>query len=126
MGHKPDRKARARRAAKAKITGRERGKRPLPEMWQGAKVVRGEGMNSDKLDTLLEREALDTFHAMEPMYLVVEDNALEDLDDSTQIAGFRNEEIAITVAKARSHGNVNHRVLKVVEQTLVIATMNDL
>lgn len=121
-------RAQRQAADQRRIIEREAQKEPLPLTFQGAKVVRGEGMRSDDLDQLLEREALDNFSHRrgEPLFLVVEDKALEDLDDSTQISGFADEQVAITVAKARSCGNVDHRVLKVVEQTLVVATMNRL
>ena len=41
-------------------------------------------------------------------------------DESCEIRAFRR------FAQAMSHGNVDHRVLRVVAQTLVVATENDL
>lgn len=98
----------------------------LPKKFQGAEVVRGEGMNSDKLDTFVERRAMDGFNATKDMWLVIEDKALEDVDDSVEVKGFDNKAEAVRYAQARSKGNVDHRVLRVTEQILVIATMNDL
>ena len=101
-------------------------KKDLPKTFRGAEVVRGEGMNSDKLDTFVERKAMDGFDATKDMWIVIEDKALEDVDDSVEVKGFSNKAEAIRFAQARAHGNVDHRVLRVTEQVLVIATMNEL
>ena len=98
----------------------------LPEKFRGAAVVRGAGMNSDKLDAFVERRALDQFDAGRDMWIVVEDRALEDLDDSAEVKGFANKDHALVYAQARANGNVDHRVLRVTEQVLVVATMNEL
>lgn len=96
-------------------------------MWQGANVLRGEPLpKGTDLDDFLETHALDTLSGIPEVFLVVEDKAFEDIDDSTQIFAFTDAKIALTVAKARSCGNVDHRVLRCVEQTLVVATDNDL
>jgi hypothetical protein len=98
----------------------------LPKKFQGAAVVRGLGMKSADLDKFTEREALDQFDATRDMWIVVENGALEDLDNSTQIKGFLTEKDAIRYARAMSNGNVDHRVLRVTAQTLVVATDNAL
>lgn len=98
----------------------------LPKKFQGAEVVRGEGMNADELDRFLDRWAMDGFDATADMWLVIENNALEDIDDSVEVKGFDNKAEAVRFAQARSKGNVDHRVLRVTEQVLVVATDNDL
>ena len=98
----------------------------LPEKFRGPAVVRGAGMNSKKLDAFIERNALDQFDAVHDMWIVVEDRALEDLDDSVEVKGFATKDDALVYAQARAHGNVDHRVLRVTEQVLVVATMNEL
>ena len=100
--------------------------KPLPKTYRGAAVVRGAGMNSDKLDTFVERHALDQFDAARDMWIVVEDRALEDLDDSVEVKGFATKDDALVYAQARANGNVDHRVLRVTDQVLVVATMNEL
>jgi hypothetical protein len=101
-------------------------KKDLPKTFRGAEVVRGEGMNADKLDTFVEQSAMDGFNAMKDMWIVIEDKALEDVEDSVEVKGFDNKVEAVRFAQARANGNVDHRVLRVVEQVLVVATMNDL
>ena len=98
----------------------------LPKKFRGAEVVRGLGMNADKLETFLERRAMDGFEATSDMWLVIEDKALQDLDDTVEVKGFDNKAEAVRYAQARSNGNVDHRVLRVTEQVLVVATDNDL
>jgi hypothetical protein len=98
----------------------------LPKKFQGAAVVRGLGMKSADLDKFTERKALDQFDATRNMWIVVENGALEDPDASTQIKGFSSEEDAVCYARAMASGNVDHRVLRVTAQTLVVATDNDL
>lgn len=98
----------------------------LPKKFRGADVVRGEGMKSVDLDRFLEQRAMDQFDATNDMWIVIEDNALEDLDDSVEIKGFDNKAEAVRFAQARSNGNVDHRVLRVTAQVLVVATDNDL
>ena len=111
---------------KKPAAARSSAKKDLPKTFQGAEVVRGEGMNSDKLDTFVERKAMDGFNATKDMWLVIEDKALEDVDDSVEVKGFDNKAEAVRFAQARANGNVDHRVLRVTEQVLVIATMNEL
>jgi hypothetical protein len=101
-------------------------KRPLPKKFRGADVVRGLGMNADEFDSFEERLALDQFDATRDMWIVVEDKALEDLDDSVEVRGFGSKDDAIRYARARSSGNIDHRVLRITEQVLVVATYNDL
>jgi hypothetical protein len=115
-------------AVKKKTFAKPPVKRPekLPAKFRGAAVVRGEGMSADKLDSFTERKAMDGFDATSDMWLVIEDKALEDLDDSVEVKGFVDKADAVLYAQARSHGNVDHRVLRVTEQVLVVATMNEL
>lgn len=94
--------------------------------WRGADVVRGEGMSGDDLERFLERNAMDQFDAAKEMWIVIEDNALQDLDDTVSVRGFSTRDEALRCAKAQSHGTVDHRVLRVTDQVLVVATMNDL
>lgn len=98
----------------------------LPEKFQGAAVVRGEGMHFKKLDLFIERNAMDIFDATADMWLVIEDRGLEDPDRSVEVKGFRDKAKAVRYAQARSNGNVDTRVLRVTEQVLVVATMNEL
>jgi hypothetical protein len=100
--------------------------KPLPTTFQGAAVVRGQGLGSDEVDDLLEREALAEFDATHDLFLVLPGDALVDLDASTQVHGFRDEKIALRYAQAMGNGNVDQRVLRVTQQTLVVGTMNDL
>jgi len=98
----------------------------LPKKFHGADVVRGLGMKAEAFDLFTERKALDVFDATREMWIVIEDSALEDLDDSVEVKGFADKADAVRYARARANGNVNHRVLRVTEQVLVIATMNEL
>lgn len=98
----------------------------LPKKFQGAEVVRGLGMNSDKLDNFVDKKALDVFDATRAMWIVVEDKVLEDPYGSTRIKGFIDKDDAIRYARALANGNVDHRVLRVTDQVLVVATDNDL
>ncbi len=98
----------------------------LPKKFRGADVVRGVGMKSDDLDVFAERKAMDGFDATREMWIVIEDGALEDLDGSVEVKGFEDKADAIRFAQARSCGNVDHRVLRVTDQVLVVATMNEL
>lgn len=112
--------------AKAKKATKTKAMQPLPKTWRGAKVLRGDGMKSDDLDTFLEKKAMDGFDAKREMWIVVEDKALDDLDDSVEIKGFAAKDDAIRFAQARANGNVDHRVLRVTDQVLVVGTLNDL
>lgn len=98
----------------------------FPKKYRGADVVRGLGMKARKLDALLEQKAMDCFDATADMWIVVADESLVDLDASVQVKAFSSKEEAIRVARAMSNGNVDHRVLRVTEQTLVVATENTL
>jgi predicted alternative tryptophan synthase beta-subunit len=97
----------------------------LPARWQGAKCVRGEGMKSETFDEILDRHVLDALDASIPNYIVIPDD-VSDVYASVSIYVFRNKEIAVRAAKALSCGNVNHRVLTVTSQVLVVATDNEL
>lgn len=99
---------------------------PLPKKFRGAEVVRGKGMHFAKLDALVDRKALGEFDATRDTWLVVEDRALEDLNDSVEVKGFATKADAVRYAQACANGNVDHRVLCVTEQVLVVATDNDL
>lgn len=98
----------------------------LPQKFQGAEVVRGLGMKHAELDDFLERKAMDQFVATQDMWIVVENDALADLDDSVEVKAFGSKSEAIQYAQARANGNVDQRVLRVTEQVLVIATHNEL
>ena len=98
----------------------------LPKTFRGAEVVRGLGMKSDELDTFTEKKAMDGFDAKREMWIVVEDWALDDLDNTVEIKGFSDKDNAIRFAQARANGNVDHRVLRVTDQVLVVGTMNEL
>lgn len=104
----------------------EKKAKPLPKTFRGADVVRGLGMKSEDLDLFTERKALDVFDATREMWIVIEDGALEDIDDSVEVKGFANKDDAVRFAQARANGNVDHRVLRVTDQVLVVATMNEL
>ena len=97
----------------------------LPKTFRGAVVARGLGMKSAQLDTLIEKKALDQFDATKDTYLVVEDKALED-DFGVVVRCFMSEAEALRYARAMACGNVDHRVLRVIAQTLVVATRNEL
>ena len=98
----------------------------LPKKFRGAEVVRGLGMNSAKLDGLVERKSLDGFNAFHDMYIVVDDRCLDDAYNTADIKAFKNRDAAIRYARALGNGNVDQRVLRVTEQVLVVATDNDL
>ena len=98
----------------------------LPKTFRGAEVVRGLGMKSDALDDFVENKAMDGFDATREMWLVVDDRGLQDPDGSVEVRGFANKPNAVRYARARSKGNVDHRVLRVTDQVLVIATDNEL
>jgi hypothetical protein len=112
--------------AKAKTTAEQTTARELPKTFQGARVMRGLGMKSNELDALTEKRALEGFDATREMWIVIADSALKDLEGTTEIKGFSDKDIAIRFAQARAHGNVDHRVLRVTDQVLVIGTLNDL
>lgn len=97
----------------------------LPKKFQGAAVVRGLGMDGDKLDELILRKSLDQFDATKNTFLVVENNALED-DMGVVVRCFADEDDAIRYARAMGNGNIDHRVLRITAQTLVVATRNEL
>jgi hypothetical protein len=97
--------------------------RRLPKRFQGAEVWRGLGMKD--VDAFLEKNALDSFDATRDAWLVIEDGALADLDDTVEVKAFGSKADAVRYARARSNGNVDHRVLRVTEQVIVVATMND-
>lgn len=97
----------------------------LPKKFRGAAVVRGLGMKSEALDDLIEKKSLDQFDATKETFLVVEDNSLED-DMGVVVRCFADQDAAVRYARAMANGNVDHRVLRVSEQTLVVATRNEL
>ncbi len=67
----------------------------LPKTFRGAEVARGLGMNSDELDAFTETKAMDQFDATRDMWLVIEDKALEDPDDSVEVKGFATKADAV-------------------------------
>jgi len=98
----------------------------LPKMFRSAEIVRGLGMKAALLDALVEKKALYQFDATCAMWIVVEDKALEDLDGSQRVKGFTTKADAVRYARACANGNVDHRVLRVTDQVLVVATLNEL
>ena len=109
------------KATKTKAKKTKSTKKPLPKTCRGAEVVLG----SDTLDTFTKKTAMDGFDATRAMWIVVEDSALENLDNTVEIKGFSNKKNAIRFAQARANGNVDHRVLRVTDQVLVVGTMNE-
>lgn len=97
----------------------------LPKKFRGAAVVRGLGMDGDELDELVLRKAYDQFDATKDTYLVVENNALMD-DMGALVRCFADEDTAIRYARAMASGNIDHRVLRITQHTLVIGTRNEL
>lgn len=116
----------SKKASEKKMKASEKKMKPLPKTFRGADVMRGVGMNADAFDLFLEKKALDSFDATREMWIVLEDDALEDLDNVVEVKGFADKDEAVRYAQARSNGNVNHRVLRVTDQVLVIATRNEL
>lgn len=104
---------------------RSRSSKPLPPTFQGAAVVRGLGMHHEKFDKLIAQRALDQFDATRDTFVVVEDRALAD-DMGVVVRAFADEGTALRYARAMGCGNVDHRVLRVTAQTLVVATENEL
>lgn len=98
----------------------------LPNIFRGAAVWRGLGMKSNKLDTFIEKKAMDNFDATRAMWIVVADGSLKDLAAPAEIKGFADRNDAIRFAQARANGNIDHRVLRVTDQVLVVGTLNDL
>jgi hypothetical protein len=98
----------------------------LPEKFQGADVVRAKGMDADDLEKMFEERALGEFIATRDIYMVVEDKLLEEHSPYGDAQAFTDKADAIRYAQARGNGNVDHRVLRVTEQVLVIATDNEL
>lgn len=97
----------------------------LPKKFRGAEVTRGLGMKSNELDELIEKKSLDQFIASEETFLVIEDKALED-EFGTVVKCFLDQDAAVRYARAMSNGNVDHRVLRVSSQVLVVGTNNEL
>lgn len=90
-------------------------------------ATKRDGLGPKAWDSLVERFA----HAGDewplkpngPFWVVV-GNSMDYSFNEMRV--FSDEEKAMKYAKAASQGNVDHRVLKVVEATLVIATDNEL
>ena len=74
---------------------------------------------------LVETKALDAFDARREMWIVLVDRAFADVS-GFEVKGFAKKADAIRYARACSNGNVDHRVLRVTDQVLVVATENDL
>lgn len=122
-----ERRAKERRAKGRRAKGRRRKPRlpPLPKTWRGAQVLRGQGMNGDALEDFLDRKSCDEFDPTREQWLVIEDQALLDRG-STEVRVFSKKLDAIRCARALSNGNINHRVIGLGEQILVVATENSL
>jgi hypothetical protein len=103
---------------------KKRRRRPLPEVHHGATVSRGRSLGQRALDRLVDRAERGWSPADLELYVVVPDVSLA--DESCEIRAFRKFDDGLRFAQAMSHGNVDHRVLRVVAQTLVVATENDL
>jgi hypothetical protein len=100
--------------------------RPLPATFAGADVVEGKGMLQKHFDALVEENALTEFiTAPEGVYLVIPEDAVHD-ETYCQVKLFIDKTKAIRYAQALSNGNVDHRVLKVTDQTLVVGTESEL
>lgn len=97
----------------------------LPKTFGGARVVRGLGMRHDAFKKLRETHSLDTWDATATTYVVVPDRIDTDYTH-VEVAYFLDEKKAIRYAQALSYGNVDHRVLTITGQVLVVATDNDL
>jgi hypothetical protein len=97
----------------------------LPKTFRGAEVVRGLGMNYEKFDRLIERDSLDQFDAMRDTWLVVPNDILDD-GGFSEPRCFQDKEDAVRCAQAMANGNIDHRVLRVTEHVLVVATDNEL
>lgn len=95
----------------------------LPKTWRGAAVVRGKGMHYKKYEALVETHALDVFEAERESWLVVRDDLTNGLGPPKLFASYDR---ALAFARAESNGNVDHRVLRIDGQTLVVATENEL
>jgi hypothetical protein len=96
----------------------------LPKTFRGAEVVRGLGMNHEKFDRMIERNALDQFDATHDTWLVVPNDALQD-GGFSEPRCFRDKDEAVRCAQAMANGNIDHRVLRITGHVLVIATDND-
>lgn len=97
----------------------------LPKTFGGARVVRGLGMKYDAFEKLRETHSLDSWDATQTTYVVVPDR-IDDGYTHVEVAYFLDEAKAIRYARALSCGNVDHRVLTITDQVLVVATDNDL
>lgn len=96
----------------------------LPATYRGAKVVRGKGTHHAKMDRIRGRYALVSYQADKTVYLVVDDSGLD--SGLNELKLFDDYAIAEQYAQGLSYGNVDHRVLTITAQTLVVATDNDL
>lgn len=101
--------------------------KPLPKKFRGADVVRGLGMKLEAFDDLVDKKALDVFDATKDTWLVLEDRAIEAASHgSCEPRCFQKKEDALRYARAMACGNVDHRVLRVTDQVLVVGTDNEL
>ncbi len=82
-------------------------------------------MNAEAFDAFVEKTACDAFRPYRDQWLVIQDRALEDPDGSTQVRVFFEHRHALRCARALSNGNIDHRVIRLGGQTLVVATMNN-
>jgi len=101
-------------------------RKKLPETFAGARVVRGLGMRAEAYDALVETHAFAEFSDARgrDVYLVIEDAALDD-GVFMELRLFADYDKALRCARAQASGNMNQRVLKVTEQTLVVGTESD-
>jgi len=94
----------------------------LPKMFRGMPVIRGKALHYKKHEALEEDESEDEF-PMGDFYVVV---ANGDAREHASIRTFKNKKKAVRYAQSCSNGNVDHRVLHVTDNILVIATSNEL
>jgi hypothetical protein len=91
-------------------------------------ATKRDGLSREKWDDLVYKHAAGgdewPLKTKGAFFLVVQDNM--DRHIATEVKVFSDEKIAFKYAKAASNGNVDHRVLKVVEATLIVATENEL
>lgn len=95
----------------------------LPKMFRGASVVRGKGMKMSAVEKLTGTHAVGAWSDSVKLFVVVADEMDQFFSD---VKAFTDKAKAIRFAQACSNGNVNHRVLTVTAQTLVVATENEL
>lgn len=93
--------------------------------YSGWVVMRGLGMVYTRFDKLFEQHAradIDWPRKGQACFVVVRDRLEDSASDFPQV--FTDRDVAVSVARAHSNGNINHRVLTVTDQLIVRATDN--